>query len=103
MSKKKIYEYNNELIPQVDKIYFHKTFEVCLHKQICLDKRDELYKCTSCFTVFLFNKANFKNFKKRIIKEFDFETAEKDLKKKIQEKENEIEYEEDLKTYYDLY
>ncbi|QEH62411.1 hypothetical protein SCHIN_v1c12180 [Spiroplasma chinense] len=103
--KKKLFELDKNLIPNVEKIYYNNSFIDCSHKVIGLDVRDNIWKCTVCFYFFDFdNKRQYKAFMHRMSKDYyDFEQMEKDYSKKVVKEEEREEMDHFLKELYMMY
>ncbi|AGR42130.1 hypothetical protein [Spiroplasma diminutum] len=81
---KSIFDLNEKLELELDYIYYNKSISNCIHDNIAQDERDLVFKCTKCFTRFLFrDKDHLWKFKDRIIKRFDFEKAENFYKREV--------------------
>lgn len=88
-NKNKIFELNDELFYKVNKYYFDLEFKYCEHKHIAVDKRDYIFKCTTagCWQQYWFtSKRQYKKFRFKIIKEFDFLESELNFKKSLAKK-----------------
>ncbi|AUM62666.1 hypothetical protein [Spiroplasma monobiae] len=93
--KKSLLSLNENLEHQVDYIYYNQSLDMCVHKTIAMDSRDNKFKCIDCFVIFAIKtKKQVLSFNKRLIKEFNFEKAEITLKKKIKKQRLEEDDEE---------
>ncbi|WP_134298370.1 hypothetical protein [Spiroplasma gladiatoris] len=87
-----------------DRVYVTKSLNMCAHDFISFDRKNVSYKCTSCFFSFDFDDfKDYLSFKNRLIKDFDFERAEQELKAKIVKENKKIQILESLKDLYELY
>ncbi|WP_157087604.1 hypothetical protein [Spiroplasma helicoides] len=104
MAKTKLFEMDKNFKKNVDKIYVFKNMAYCLHKAVSLDKRYGQFRCVQCFTTFnLDSRKSWNTFKKRLIKDFNFEEAEKELYKEITKKKRKNEIENMIKELHEIY
>ncbi|QBQ07697.1 hypothetical protein SGLAD_v1c04980 [Spiroplasma gladiatoris] len=100
MSKKKIFEYDENLKMNIDRIYFSNRFVNCNHESIAIDKRSNIFKCINegCwFQLWFKSNADFLKFSHRVVLEFDFEKSEKSYIKKLRDNKKRIKKEKELK------
>ncbi|AGR41231.1 hypothetical protein [Spiroplasma taiwanense] len=72
-----IFDLDENLEWEIQKYYVTQGISRCIHLKIAVDKRDNSYKCTKCFTKFIMNEKRVKKFKSRIVLYFDFKDEEK--------------------------